>query len=84
MNFLIGLERELRRISAVLRTSVGPFLFLSASFNNYDNMMKIPTQVISGIGFLGAGTIDINDNQIRGLNTDATIWCVAAIGVLTG
>lgn len=89
LSFLIGLKRELRGSSAGLRTNIivciGSFLFVSASFNSYDDdMMLIPAQVISGIGFIGAGSIIINDNRIRGLNTAATMWCVAAIGVLTG
>lgn len=89
LSFFVGLERELRGSSAGLRTNIivaiGAFLFVSASFNSYDDdMMRIPAQVISGIGFLGAGAITINDNKIRGLNTAATIWGVAAIGVLTG
>lgn len=89
LSFLVGLERELRGSSAGLRTNIivclGSFLFVSASFNSYDDdMMRIPAQVISGIGFLCAGAITINDNKIRGLNTSATIWVVAAIGVLTG
>lgn len=89
LSFLVGLERELRGSSAGLRTNIivciGAFLFVSASFNSYDDdMMRIPAQVISGIGFLGAGAITISDNKIRGLNTAATIWVVAAIGVLTG
>lgn len=88
ISFMIGLEREIRGSSAGLRTNilvcVGSFLFVSASFNSYDDMMRIPAQVISGIGFLGAGFIVINDNKIRGLNTAATMLCVAAIGVLVG
>ena len=89
LSFLVGLEREFRGSSAGLRTNIivciGSFLFVSASFNSYDDdMMRIPAQVISGIGFLCAGAIIINDNKIRGLNTAATIWVVAAIGVLTG
>lgn len=89
LSFLIGLERELRGSSVGLRTNIivciGSFLFVSASFNSYDDdMMRIPAQVISGIGFLGAGAITISDNKIRGLNTAATIWGVAAVGVLTG
>lgn len=89
LSFLIGLEREFRGSSAGLRTNIivciGAYLFVSASFNTYDDdMMRIPAQVISGIGFLGAGTIAINDNKIRGLNSAATIWAVAAIGVLSG
>lgn len=89
LSFLVGLERELRGSSAGLRTNIivciGAFLFVSASFNSYDDdMMRIPAQVISGIGFLGAGIIAVDDNKIKGLNTAATVWGVAAIGVLTG
>ncbi|MGN1000714.1 MAG: MgtC/SapB family protein [Bacilli bacterium] len=89
LSFLVGLEREMRGSNAGLRTNiivcVGAFLFVSASFNSYDDdMMRIPAQVISGIGFLGAGTIAVDNNKVKGLNTAATIWCVAAIGVLTG
>lgn len=89
LSFSIGLEREIRGSSAGLRTNIivciGAFLFVSASFNSYDDdMMRIPSQVVSGIGFLGAGAIAIDDNKIKGLNTAATIWGVAAIGVLTG
>lgn len=46
-------------------------------------MMRIPAPVISGIGFLGAGAMALDSNKLKGLNTAATIWCVAAIGVLT-
>ena len=89
LSFLIGLEREYRGSNAGLRTNiivcVGAFLFVSASFNSYDDdMMRIPAQVISGIGFIGAGAIAIDENKVKGLNTAATIWCGAAIGVLTG
>lgn len=89
LSFIIGLEREIRGSSAGLRTNIivciGAFLFVSASFNSYDDdMMRIPSQVISGIGFLGAGAITISENKIGGLNTAATIWVVAAIGVLVG
>ena len=89
LSFSIGLEREIRDSNAELRTNIivclGAFLFVSASFNSSDDdMMRIPAQIISGIGFLGAGSIIINENKIKDLNTAATMWCVAAIGVLTG
>lgn len=89
LSFIIGLEREIRDSSAGLRTNIivylGVFLFVSAGFNSYDeDMMRIPSQVISGIVFLGVGAITISENKIGGLNTAATIWVVAAIGVLVG
>lgn len=89
LSFFIGLEREFRGSSAGLRTNIivclGSFLFVSASYDFYnDDMMRIPAQIISGIGFLGAGSIIVQENKIRGLNTAATMWCVAAIGVLVG
>lgn len=89
LSFIVGLEREITGSTAGLRTSVivclGSFLFVSASFNSYDDdMMRIPSQVISGIGFLGAGIIAIDENKVKAINTAGTIWCVAAIGVLIG
>ena len=69
LSFVVGLEREITGSTAGLRTSIilclGSFLFVSASFNSYDDdMMRIPSQVISGIGFLGAGIIAIDENKI--------------------
>lgn len=89
LSFIVGLEREINGSSAGLRTSIivclGSFLFVSASFNSYDDdMMRIPSQVISGIGFLGAGIIAIDGNKVKAINTAGTVWCVAAIGVLIG
>ena len=64
--------------------SLGAFLFVSLSVNiiNADNT-RIAAQVVSGIGFLGAGVILRDGNKVKGLNTAATLWCVAAIGILT-
>ena len=89
LSFIVGLEREINGSSAGLRTSIivclGSFLFVSASFNSYDDdMMRIPSQVISGIGFLGAGIIAIDGNKVKAINTAGTVWCVAAIGILIG
>lgn len=89
LSFAVGLEREINGSNAGLRTSIivclGSFLFVSASFNSYDDdMMRIPSQVISGIGFLGAGIIAIDGSKVKAINTAATVWCVAAIGVLIG
>ena len=88
LSILIGIERQYRHKTVGLRTNVlvslGAFMFVSVSFDfsNLDHT-RIAAQVVSGIGFLGAGVILRDGNRIKGLNTAATLWCVAAIGVLT-
>ncbi len=85
--FLIGFERQYRRRSVGFRTyalvSIGAFLFVTFSFHNTSgDITRIAAQVVSGIGFLGAGVILKDGSNIKGLNTAATLWCSAAIGVL--
>lgn len=85
---LIGLERQLRRKNVGVRTitlvSLGSFLFVSiSSLSTAGDITRIAAQVVSGIGFLGAGVILRDGTNIRGLNTAATLWCSAAIGALT-
>lgn len=84
----IGIERQYRHRMVGLRTNVlvslGSFMFMCVSFGiNTTDETRIAAQVVSGIGFLGAGVILRDGNKIKGLNTAATLWCVAAIGVLT-
>ncbi|AKG05626.1 MULTISPECIES: MgtC/SapB family protein [Salimicrobium] len=96
---LIGFERELKRHSAGFRThilvGVGACIMMLLSLygfeeyiQKYDNIRfdpaRIPSYVISGIGFLGAGTIIVNGSTIRGLTTAASIWTVAGIGLIVG
>lgn len=87
LSFAIGLERQWRRRVIGLRTNVlvclGSFLFVSFSFltNAYD-VSRISSQVVCGIGFLGAGVILKDKGNIKGLDTAATLWCAAAIGTL--
>lgn len=88
LSILVGLERQYRHKTVGLRTNVlvslGAFMFVSMSFNTINSdTTRIAAQVVSGIGFLGAGIILKDGNRIKGLNTAATLWCVAAIGVLT-
>ena len=88
LGILIGVERQCRRKTAGIRTitlvSLGSFLFVSVSFLTLNNdITRIAAQVVSGIGFLGAGVILRDGTNIRGLNTAATLWCSAAIGTLT-
>lgn len=87
LSFLIGIERQFRRRIIGLRTtilvSIGAFLYVSLSFYvNEGDLTRIAAQVVSGIGFLGAGVIIKDGLKIRGLTTAATLWCDAAIGVL--
>lgn len=88
LSFIIGLERQWRRRNIGLRTnvlvSIGSFLFvmISVKLTNVTDSTRIAAQVVSGIGFLGAGVILKDGTHIRGLNTAATLWCNAAIGVL--
>lgn len=88
LSFLIGFERQYRHKMVGLRTNVlvslGAFLFVTASYKLVPNdMSRIAAQVVSGIGFLGAGVILREGSKIKGLNTAATLWCVASIGVLS-
>ena len=88
LSILIGLERQYRHRMVGLRTNVlvslGAFLFVYVSFGiDVSDRTRIAAQVVSGIGFLGAGVILRDGSKIKGLNTAATLWCVAAIGVLT-
>ncbi len=88
----IGLERELSDKAAGLRTNilicVGSCLFaiLSRTLATAagTDVTRIAAQIVSGIGFLGAGAIMRDGEQVTGLTTAATIWVVAAIGVTVG
>ncbi len=88
---LIGLERELRDKPAGFRTiiliCVGACVFgiLSQVVGGPDGeSTRIAAQVVTGVGFLGAGAILRNRSNVFGLTTAATIWAVAAIGVAVG
>lgn len=88
LGIIIGIERQCRRKIAGIRTitlvTLGAFLFVSiAKLVPTDDGVRLAAQVISGIGFLGAGVILRDGTNIRGLNTAATLWCSAAIGTLT-
>ena len=96
----IGLEREFRDREAGLRThllvAVGSALFTLVSaygFRDFDygrasgftlDPTRISAQVVTGIGFLGAGAIIRQGISVRGLTTAATLWIVAAIGLASG
>lgn len=96
---IIGFEREWNHHSAGFRTHIlvglGACLMMLLSLYGflqfieaYDNVRfdpaRIPSYVISGIGFLGAGTIIVYGGTIRGLTTAASIWAVAGVGLVVG
>jgi putative Mg2+ transporter-C (MgtC) family protein len=89
---IIGFERELHRQPAGFRThslvSLGAALFTVVSAFGFTGDMVDPTrvaaQIVSGIGFIGAGTILQYRGHIRGLTTAASLWSVAAVGTAAG
>lgn len=93
----VGIERELRGKPAGLRTviliAVGAELFteaslVAASFAVHDlvraDPARIAAQIVSGVGFLGAGTILVHRGNVVGLTTAASLWVAAAIGMTVG
>jgi putative Mg2+ transporter-C (MgtC) family protein len=96
----IGFERELRDREAGIRThllvSLGSALFTVVSAYGFHEFLtgggnivradpsRIAAQIVTGIGFLGAGAIIREGLSVRGLTTAATLWCVAAIGMACG
>lgn len=84
---LIGFERQWRARRAGLRTNAlvagGATLFvLYAAATEDTSPTRVASYVVSGIGFLGGGVILREGVNVRGLNTAATLWCSAAVGVL--
>jgi putative Mg2+ transporter-C (MgtC) family protein len=85
----VGLERQWRQRLAGLRTnalvSVGAALFVMVGpMGLTGDPTRVAAQVVSGIGFLAGGVIFREGLSVRGLNTAATIWAVAAVGTLAG
>ena len=89
LGFLIGLEREASGKEIGIRTSalisLGSTLYCLISHTvTQGDPTRIVGQVITGVGFIGAGLIFKGQDHVRGLTTAATIWCTAAIGALVG
>jgi putative Mg2+ transporter-C (MgtC) family protein len=86
----IGFERQWRQRMAGLRTNTlvaigaASFVVFSGLFPGGDSPTRMAAQVVSGIGFLGAGIIFREGLHVTGLNTAATLWCSAAVGLLAG
>ena len=87
---IVGYEREQAEKPAGLRTlslvSTGAALFTIASIFAFTNSdpARVAAQIVTGVGFLGAGTILRSGFNIQGLTTAASIWSVAAIGLAVG
>jgi putative Mg2+ transporter-C (MgtC) family protein len=96
---LIGVERELREREAGLRThllvALGSALFTIVGAYGFNDFLvggnaartdptRIAAQIVTGIGFLGAGAIIRQGLSVRGLTTAATLWVVAAVGLASG
>ena len=95
---LIGMEREYRAKEAGFRThflvGLGAAIFMILSKYGYDDVLKadlvrldpsrIAAQVVSGIGFIGAGCIIFQRHAVRGLTTAAGLWVTSAIGMACG
>lgn len=86
---LIGAEREFRSKQAGLKTMImiglGSTLFTILSVKiGLSSHDRIASNIVTGIGFLGAGVIFKEDNQVKGLTTACVIWIVAAIGMAIG
>jgi putative Mg2+ transporter-C (MgtC) family protein len=91
LGLLVGYEREQARKEAGLRThgmvSLGSALFAIISIHGFGYLgdpARVAAQVVSGIGFLGAGAIIQQRAQVRGLTTAASLWATAAIGLAAG
>ena len=86
----IGFERQWRQRLAGLRTNTlvalgaASFVIFSGLVPGDSSPTRVAAQVVSGIGFLGAGLIFKEGLSVHGLNTAATLWCSAAVGVLAG
>ncbi len=86
---LVGYEREKTKHAAGLRTHmlvcVGATLITLISIKMFpDDHTKLAAGIVTGIGFLGAGTIFKDKNNVRGLTTAASIWAVAGLGMALG
>ncbi len=94
----IGLEREIRQKSAGLRThtlvGVGAALFMLISKYGFTDVLvpnqvildpsRVAAQIVTGVGFLGAGLIFVRHDVVKGLTTAAAVWVTAAVGAAAG
>jgi putative Mg2+ transporter-C (MgtC) family protein len=87
---LIGSERQIRQRMAGLRTNAlvalgaAAFVIFSGLFPDEVSPTRVAAQIVSGIGFLGAGIIFRDGFTVYGINTAATLWCSAGVGMMAG
>src|SRR5215472_18299767 len=87
---LIGAERQYRQRSGGLRTNAlvavgaATFVDIAQHLNGDPGAVQVIAYVVSGVGFLGAGVIMKEGQNVWGLNTAATLWCSAAVGACAG
>ena len=89
LGILVGTEREISHKPAGLRThalvSLGACLFTMVSIYYFDaDPARIAAGIVTGIGFVGAGSIIASKGHVQGITTAASLWCVAAIGLALG
>ena len=87
LGFLIGLERQLTGHPAGIRINVlicigTSFFTLFPQLYHSDQVFRVGSSIISGVGFLCSGVIFKENGSVRGMNTAATLWCTAAVGIL--
>jgi len=87
---LIGAERQYRERTSSLRTHVlvaigsATFVDMAVQIGGPGDGLRVMANIVTGVGFLGAGLILKEGANIRGLNTAATVWCSAAVGACAG
>lgn len=91
LGFLIGLERKMRMKEAGIRTHtivcIGSALLMVVSlygFGGDADSSRVAAQIVSGVGFLGAGIIVYRQHEVKGLTTAAGIWATAGVGMACG
>ena len=91
LGFIIGFERKLRKKEAGIRTHtilcIGSCLMMVISMNAFGSSVdtsRVAAQIVSGIGFLGAGMIVLKKHEVHGLTTAAGVWATAGIGMACG
>ena len=87
---VMGLERQWHqrmagtRTNALVATAAAAFAMIGLIVSGEGSASRIIGQIVSGVGFLGAGVIFKEGGNIHGLNTAATVWCSASVGALSG